>query len=107
MKLKGSLLSGIPAVLPEEIFETLLATAHFRIERIVSRGQGSPDGFWYDQAHNEFVLVVQGRAGIRLENEADVVVLESGDYMQIGAHVKHRVEWTDPAGDTIWLAVHY
>jgi len=105
--MKGSLLEGIPSELPGEIFDTICSAERVKIERIVSRGHGSPEGFWYDQERNEFVLVVRGSAGLRLENEDDIVVLKSGDYLNIGAHIKHRVEWTDPKCETIWLAVHY
>jgi cupin 2 domain-containing protein len=107
LTMKGTLLEGIPVELPEEIFDTLCSTDNVRIERIVSRGHASPEGFWYDQENNEFILIVQGSAGLRLENESDIMVLKTGDYLNIGAHVKHRVEWTDPAGETIWLAVYY
>jgi cupin 2 domain-containing protein len=93
--------------LPEEIFDTICSAERVKIERIVSRGHASPEGFWYDQERNEFVLVVRGSAGLRLEHEDDIVVLKSGDYLNIGAHIKHRVEWTDPTCETIWLAVHY
>ncbi|MFC1580176.1 cupin domain-containing protein [Thermodesulfobacteriota bacterium] len=105
--MKGSLLKGIPLDLPEEVSETLCATECVRIERIVSRGHSSPEGFWYDQERNEFVLVLQGSAGLKIEGQSDIVVLNKGDYLNIGAHVKHRVEWTDPDCETIWLAIHY
>jgi cupin 2 domain-containing protein len=107
MVLKGTLLGGIPAELPEEIVDTICSSGNVRIERIVSRGHASPEGFWYDQERDEFVLVVRGSAGLKIENEDDIVVLKTGDYLNIGAHVKHRVEWTDPTCETIWLAVHY
>jgi cupin 2 domain-containing protein len=103
----GSVLQGIPAELPEELFGTICSSATVKIERIVSRGHASPDGFWYDQEMNEFVLVVKGSAGLQLENKHDLVILKAGDYLNIGAHAKHRVEWTDSTCDTIWLAVHY
>lgn len=103
----GSIHDAIPVEMPEEIFDTLCAAGKVKIDRILSRGHSSPEGFWCDQERNEFVLIVQGRAGLRLEGSDDVVVLEAGDYLNIGAHVKHRVEWTDPTGVTIWLAVHY
>ena len=105
--MKGTLFEGIPSELPEEIFDTICSAGRVKIERIVSRGHASPEGFWYDQERNEFVLVVRGSAGLKLENEGDIVVLKSGDYLNIGAHMKHRVEWTDPTCETIWLAVHY
>lgn len=103
----NSLFENIPAELPEELFNTLCSNGHVRIERIVSKGHASPEGYWYDQKQNEFVLVVQGSAGLKLEGKDDLVVLNAGDYLIVGAHVKHRVEWTDPSCDTIWLAVHY
>lgn len=103
----GSLLEGIPKELSEEVFDTIYSTDNVMIERIVSRGHASPEGFWYDQKKNEFVLVVKGSAGLKLENENDIVVLKPGDYFNIGAHVKHRVEWTDSTCETIWLAVYY
>ena len=105
--MKGTLFENIPAELPEEIFDTLEDTGNVKIERIVSRGHASPKGFWYDQDQNEFVLVVRGSAGLRIENEDDIVVLNAGDYVAINAHVKHRVEWTAPECETIWLAVFY
>lgn len=104
---QGSLLAGIPENLPAELFETLCGRPGVKIERIVSCGHCSPEGFWYDQDTNEFVLVVQGSAGLRLENRDTPVALRAGDYLLIEAHVKHRVEWTDAACPTIWLAVHY
>jgi cupin 2 domain-containing protein len=104
---KGTLFEGIPAELPGEIFDTIFSAESVKIERIVSRGHASPEGFWYDQERNEFVLVVRGSAGLKFENEDDIVVLRTGDYLNIGAHMKHRVEWTDPTCETIWLVVHY
>jgi cupin 2 domain-containing protein len=107
MPIRGTLLADIPVELPEEIFETICLSDNVKIERIVSRGHASPTGFWYDQEKSEFILIVQGSAGLKFENERDIVILKTGDYLNIGAHVKHRVEWTDPTCDTVWLAVHY
>ena len=103
----GTLFESIPAELPEELIDTICSTDNVKIERIVSRGHASPEGFWYDQEKNEFVLVVRGSAALKFENEDAIVVLKAGDYLNIGAHVKHRVEWTDSTCETIWLAVHY
>jgi len=105
--MKKSLLADIPENLPQEMLQTICSGNNVNIERIVSRGHSSPPGFWYDQEKNEFVLVLQGKAGLRLEDEKDVLLLEPGDYLDIPARVKHRVEWTDPRQDTVWLAVHY
>ncbi|MFO7932392.1 MAG: cupin domain-containing protein [Thermodesulfobacteriota bacterium] len=105
--IKGSLLKDIPDKLPEELIDTLCSDRNVTIERIVSRGHASPEGFWYDQEKNEFVLVIKGSAGIKIENRHDIVVMKAGDYIEIGAHLKHRVEWTDSDCETVWLAVHY
>ena len=106
MTVSGTLLEEIPAGLREEIFDTICLTESVKIERIVSRGHASPEGFWFDQAWNEFILIVRGSAGLKIENEDDIIVLKAGDYLNISAHVKHRVEWTDPKCETIWFAVH-
>jgi len=106
-QIMASLFTDIPETLPTELFESLISSSTTKIERIVSRGHASPAGFWYDQPDNEFVLVIQGSAGIRLENNDHVITLKAGDYLNINAHVRHRIEWTDAACDTIWLAVHY
>jgi cupin 2 domain-containing protein len=66
----------------------------------------SAEGFWYDQPENEWVLLVQGAARLQLENR-EPIDLRPGDYVLIPAHQKHRVDWTDPNQETIWLAVHF
>ncbi|MFH1490905.1 MAG: cupin domain-containing protein [Pseudomonadota bacterium] len=102
-----NIFSEIPEGTGEEWFEELVRTGHFRLERIVSRGHRTPEGAWFDQDGAEWVMVLKGRAGLLLEGEKDVVVLNPGDYLQIPAHKKHRVEWTEPEDKTVWLAVHY
>ena len=101
----GNLYQQIPADLPQEITESLLETEHLKVERIVSKGQCSAPGFWYDQEQNEWVLLVKG--GAKLQFESDSVHLRPGDYLNIPAHVKHRVEWTTAEEETIWLAIFY
>ena len=103
----GNLFAAIPPSLPQELVEVLLANSNVRIERIVSRGHVSPSGFWYDQDQAEWVLVVSGAARLRFENEATPRELRAGSYVQIAAHRRHRVEWTDPHEPTVWLAVFY
>jgi cupin 2 domain-containing protein len=73
----------------------------------VSTGQASPPGFWYDQPHSEWVAVLRGEARLAFEDSAEPVVLKTGDFVDIAAHRRHRVEWTDPDVPTIWLAIHY
>lgn len=97
----------IPAQLPAELMETLARSEHVRIERIVSRGHVSPPGFWYDQEWHEFVLLVSGRARLAFADAPLDTELAPGDWLAIPAHARHRVEWTDPEQDTVWLAVHY
>jgi len=100
-----NLLSSLPATLPAEITETLVQAKHVRIERIVSQGHATPPEFWYDQEQNEFVLLVQGAARLRFEDS--VVEMKPGDWIEIPAHRRHRVEWTTPEEKTVWLAVFY
>ena len=98
--------ADIPAELPEELVETLLREPGLRIERIVSLGHASPEGFWYDQRDGELVLLVKGAARLRFEGQ-EPIELQPGSFVNIPAHRRHRVEWTDPDHPTIWLAVHY
>lgn len=100
-----NLFTDLPSNLPEELFTTLLEAVNLRIERIVSHGNSSPEGFWYDQDQNEWVLVLQSVA--RLLIEGMIRELKPGDYINIPAHQKHRVEWTTPDQPTVWLAVFY
>ncbi len=103
----ANLFAGIPDAPPVELVTSLLEAPNVRIERIVSHGHASPPGFWYDQPRSEWVLVLSGSAAVLFEGEAAPRVLRRGDHLRIGAHERHRVEWTDPHGPTIWLAVHY
>ncbi len=102
-----NIFSNVPEILSEEIFEELITSPGVRIERIVSRGHSSPEGFWYDQSNNEWVILLKGRAIVLFHGEESPVNLLPGDYINIPAHVKHRVAWTDPDQETVWLAVHY
>jgi cupin 2 domain-containing protein len=102
---KANLFENIPTQLKEELFEEILSSKNMRIERIVSKGHSSPKSGWYDQENNEWVMVLQGEAVIAFENEE--VHLNAGDYLNIPAHTKHKVAWTLPEYETVWLAVHY
>ena len=103
--MNSNLFTHIPTNLPQELFTTLLAASNVRIERIVSHGHTSPEGYWYDQDQHEWVLVLQGAA--RLSIEGEIKELKPGDSINIRAHQKHRVEWTTTEEPTIWLAVFY
>ena len=102
----GNLFAQLPARAEQEVVSLLAETAGARIERIVSTGQASPPGFWYDQAETEWVVLLSGSAGLRFESESEPRVLAPGDWLEIPAHARHRVEWTDAERPTIWLAVH-
>ena len=91
----------------EETFSEILARPGLKIERIISQGQISPPGFWYDQAWNEWVIVLKGSATLQFEHEPAARSLGIGDYVFIPARKRHRVEWTDPQQQTVWLAVHF
>ena len=99
--------SGIPGELTEELVDVLARGKSTRVERIVSRGQCSPEGFWYDQDEDEWVIVLAGAAKLRFDGNEERVKLVPGDHIHIPAHVRHRVDWTDPHNDTIWLAVFF
>ncbi|MCK4729230.1 MAG: cupin domain-containing protein [Desulfobacterales bacterium] len=98
---------NIPEELPNELSEKIIYNKSFKLERIISKGHSTTKGQWYDQGKDEWVILLKGSAGIAIEGEASTVVLKPGDYIHLPAHLKHRVEWTDPATETVWLALHY
>ena len=102
----GTLLTGLTAPQAEEQVERLVGGPGFRIERIVSTGQASPPGFWYDQPDDEFVVLLAGAARLRFEASDRALDMKPGDWVEIAAHVRHRVEWTQADPATVWLAVH-
>ncbi|MEK7826251.1 MAG: cupin domain-containing protein [Thermodesulfobacteriota bacterium] len=101
-----NLFDGVSPELPGEAVEEILRAETFRIERIVSRGQNSPPGFWYDQQTEEWVLLVSGSATLCFE-DGRRINLKPGDHILIPRHVRHRVERTDTELETVWLAVHW
>ena len=102
-----NIFSGIPLDLgKEEFFELLVKNDTVMIERIISKGQKSPESDWYDQEKNEWVMVLRGKAVLSFDDQTSVQ-LNEGDFINISAHKKHRVAWTDPENETSWLAVHY
>ena len=103
----GNLLVDLPAAPAGEDLRTLLTTPDLRIERIVSTGQASPPGFWYNQDWAEWVLLLTGQAALQIEGEAAPRLLTPGSYLHLPAHCRHRVEWTSTDTPTVWLAVHH
>ncbi len=104
---KENILAKIPETIREELFETIAVSEKIKIERIVSKGHSSPPGFWYYQDRAEWVIVIKGKACLIFEEDNATLILEEGDHINIPAHTKHRVEWTQREKETIWLAVHY
>jgi len=103
----ANLFSGFSSSSSEEQFAELLSRPGIRIERIISTGQASRPDFWYEQPEAEWVLLLQGEALLRFEDEAESRRLKSGDFLDISPLRRHRIDWTDPTQSTIWLAVHY
>ena len=102
----SNIFDNIPSELPEELSNELASGRRFRLERIVSRGHASPEGFWYDQEEDEWVLLIAGAARLDFDDGRSVS-LAAGDHLLIPAHCRHRVAWTDPAQQTVWLALFF
>jgi cupin 2 domain-containing protein len=102
-----NLLSPLPDARAAEQADALLTRPGLRLERIVSLGQASPPRFWYDQAEGEWVLLLAGAARLRFADETEARLLGPGDWLDIAPRRRHRVEWTDPAAPTVWLALFY
>ena len=107
--MKSNLFENIPGELPEELVTVLSESKGVKIERIVSDGHGSLDGFWYDQDEHEWVLLVSGSAVLSIEKASGIeqVELNPGDYLLLPAHQRHRVESTSQTEKTIWLAIYF
>lgn len=108
----GNLFQEIPRLLPEELTEILLTgKGAFRVERIVSRGHASPEDFWYEQEENEWVTLLSGNAQLLFGAvggvEGQSIQMKSGDWLMIPAGVRHRVESTDLAVESVWLAIFW
>jgi cupin 2 domain-containing protein len=102
-----NIFNNLPAKLPQELVQTLRISPHIRIERIVSHGHTSAVDSWFDQDWNEWVILLRGAARLQFEGDAEAFELEPGSFIDIPAHKRHRVEWTDPDQPTVWLAIHY
>ncbi len=103
---KSNIFESIPASLKDELFEEIISKDSLKIERIVSYGHTTKEFEWYDQDSDEWVILLKGEAILEFE-DADDVRLKAGDYINISAHTKHRVSWTKPQAETVWLAVFY
>ena len=90
----------------EERFDKLLEKEGILIERIISTGQVSPPGFWYNQDQDEWVVLIQGIAELEFE-DGKKVRLTKGDYVLCPKNLRHRVTYTSVEPACIWLAVHF
>ena len=102
-----NIFDDIPSELSEELFTTILQADGLRIERIVSHGHSSPEGHWCNQDVSEWVILLEGNAGVLFDGDTDPIELKPGSYLNIPAHKRHRVAWTDPNQRTVWLAIYY
>jgi cupin 2 domain-containing protein len=101
-----NLFGDIPEELPGEFFEALAQSEDLLIERIVSRGHHSPATGWFDQPRHEFVVLLSGAARLEFE-DGRRISMQPGDWLSIAPHERHRVAWTAPETDSVWLAVHF
>ena len=101
-----NLFQNLPTESDTELVEPLLHRDRARLERIVSHGQATPPGQWYDQPWDEWVIVLKGSAGLKIAGEERPTNLQPGDAFLLPAHLRHRVEWTDPSQPTVWLCIH-
>ena len=101
---KSNIYENIPTTSDKELFDIIAQNGNVRIERIVSFGQCSPEGFFYDQDEDEFVILLEGNATVSFE-DGTAHNLKKGDYLNIPRHVKHRVDFT--SNPAVWLAVFY
>ena len=101
-----NIFNNIPKQLDQELFQDIISKDGITIQRIVSQGEATQDDKWYIQEDDEWVIVLQGKATLSFEDDSDIK-LNSGDYINIPAHKKHKVSSTDSKKQTIWLAVHY
>ena len=102
-----NLFADLPTTLPDELTDRLVDVASVRIERIVSQRQSSPDVFWYHQEEIEWVIVLRGAARLQFAGDDVTLEMKAGDFVEIPAHRRHRVQWTSPNEVTVWLAVFY
>ena len=102
-----NIFSDIPESFHDELFEDIISTENFRIKRIISSRHTTPKDKWYDQDKNEWIMVLKGNAELLFEEGNQIIKMKEGDYINIPAHLKHRVEKTDDKQETVWLTVFY
>lgn len=103
---RGNFFADIPDASGDEIIQLVsrMPGKDVHIERIVSEGQATPPGHWYDQDWHEWVLVLRGGAELEFADPKAEERLAPGDWLLIPANRRHRVRSTLPG--TLWLAIH-
>ena len=107
MTLPRNLLNQLPDAMKAEQFDPLFQKPGLLVERIVSHGQVTPEGEWYDQTWDEWILLLAGHAEIIIEGNKEPTHLIPGDSILLSARCRHRVTGTATDSQTVWLAVHY
>lgn len=102
----GNLFARLPVPGGPEEFVPLWTRPGVLVERVVSHGHVTPEGQWYDQDRDEWVLLVSGAARLRIEGRDELLEMKPGDWLLLPAHCRHRVEWTSESEPTVWLAIH-
>ena len=103
LQIKKNIFSMLPENLKGEVFQELVTSSKFRVERILTSKENQFDRSWYDQDDNEFVILLQGSAKLEFSNNK-IIELIKGDYLFINCHDKHRLLEVSSKEDTIWLA---
>ena len=52
-------------------------------------------------------MLLAGAARLSFEGDGLALDLRPGDWIEIPAHARHRVEWTQADPPTVWLAIHF
>lgn len=102
-----NLFSNLPQKAPQEVIEALLKNKSFSLKRVISTGQATAPGEWYDQTDDEWCILLSGSAGLQFEGEEELVVFKPGDHIVIPAHKRHRINWTDATVPSVWIVLHY
>lgn len=103
----GNIFANLPRIKKQEVFQVLVKNKKLTLERIISTGQVTKEGQWLKQKHNEWVVLLKGKAILRFWGKKKLLSLKRGDYVFIPKDLKHRVEWTAPDQKSVWLALHF
>jgi cupin 2 domain-containing protein len=91
----------------DERVDMLITGQRLNVERIVSMGHASPEGFWYDDSRAEWVVLLSGAAVLEFEEDSTPHDMRPGDYVLIEPHCRHRVACTHATEQTVWLAIYH